>query len=92
MGRGGNSAQPNGLRDVDAALLAETLCIEEKRIVARDNTILFGKSPPATLARAHYVKANVKVRQYPDGSLALFRGPDRLARYGAAADQPATSD
>jgi hypothetical protein len=45
---------------------------------------------PASQARAHYVKANVKVRQYPDGSLAVFHGPRRLARYGAASDQLAT--
>ena len=25
--------------------------------------------------RAHYVKAQVKVRQYPDGTLAVFHGP-----------------
>jgi len=78
---------------VDPALLAETLCIEEERIVARDNTVVFGNRRlqlPASQARAHYVKANVKVRQYPDGSLAVFHGPRRLARYGAASDQPAT--
>jgi transposase len=34
-------------------------------------------------ARAHYVKANVKVREYPDGTLAVFHGPRRLARYSA---------
>ena len=78
---------------VDPALLAETLCIEEERIVARDNTVAFGNRRlqlPASQARAHYVKANVKVRQYPDGSLAVFHGPRRLARYGATSDQPAT--
>ena len=78
---------------VDPALLAETLCIEEERIVARDNTVVFGNRRlqlPASQARAHYVKANVKVRQYPDGSLAVFHGPRRLARYGATSDQPAT--
>ena len=78
---------------VDPALLAETLCIEEERIVARDNTVAFGNRRlqlPAGQARAHYVKANVKVRQYPDGSLAVFHGPRRLARYGATSDQPAT--
>ena len=78
---------------VDPALLAETLCIEEERIVARDNTVVFGARRlqlPASQARAHYVKARVKVRQYPDGSLAVFHGPRPLARYRAASDQPAT--
>src|SRR6266576_7251078 len=32
--------------------------------------------------RAHYVKARVKVRQYM-GSLAVFHGPRRIARYSA---------
>ena len=27
--------------------------------------------------RHHYVKATVKVRQYPDGTLAIFHGPRR---------------
>ena len=39
---------------------------------------------PQSPARAHYVKARVKVRQYPDGTLAVFHGPRRLARYDAA--------
>ncbi len=34
--------------------------------------------------RAHYVKARVKVRDYPDGSLAILHGPRCLARYDAA--------
>ncbi len=70
----------------DPALLAETLCIEEKRIVARDNTVVYGRRHlqlPASPSRAHYVKATVKVREYPDGTLAVFHGPRRLARYNA---------
>ena len=52
----------------DPALLAETLCIEEERVVAprqhrrlRDRRLQLPQSP----ARAHYVKARCKVRQYP---------------------------
>ncbi len=33
--------------------------------------------------RRHYVKARVKVRQYPDGALAVFHGPRAIARYEA---------
>jgi hypothetical protein len=33
--------------------------------------------------RAHYVKARVKLREYPDGALAVFHGPRRIARYSA---------
>ena len=34
-------------------------------------------------ARAHFVKATVKVRHYPDRTLAVFHGPRRLACYAA---------
>ena len=76
----------SGFVPVDPALLAEVLCIEEERVVARDNTIAYAglrlQLPPSP-ARAHFVKASVKVRHYPDGSLAVFHGPRRLARYDA---------
>src|SRR5271169_2250204 len=42
---------------------------------------------PQSPLRAHYVKANVKVREYPDGTLAVFHGPRRLARYTAQGEQ-----
>jgi len=70
----------------DPALLAETLCIEEERVVARDNTVTYDSRRlqlPASRARAHYVKARVKVREYPDGTLAVFHGPRRIAHYTA---------
>jgi hypothetical protein len=84
-------AKPAALADnafvaADAALLAETLCIEEERVVARDNTVAYGSRRlqlPASKARAHYVKARIKVREYPDGTLAVFHGPRRIARYTA---------
>src|SRR6478672_10274894 len=67
-----------------AARLAEILCIEEERIVARDNTVAYEGvrlQLPESRARAHYVKARVKVREYPHGGLAVFHGPRLLARY-----------
>jgi len=70
----------------DPGQLAEILCVEETRIVARDNTVSFeGMSLqlPQSSARAHFVKATVKVRRYPDSSLAVFHGPRLLARYDA---------
>jgi transposase len=70
----------------DAARLAEILCIEEERVVARDNTVAYAGlrlQLPSSRQRAHYVKATVKVRQYPDDTLAVFHGPRLLARYGA---------
>ena len=70
----------------DPASLADILCIEDERVVARDNTVAYdGRclQLPNSPARAHYVKASVKVREYPDGALAVFHGPRCLARYTA---------
>jgi transposase len=70
----------------DPAILREILCIEEERVVARDNTVAYDGlrlQLPESRARAHYVKARVKVRHYPNGDLAVFHGPRRLARYDA---------
>ena len=68
----------------DPAGLLDILCIEEERIVARDNTVAYARLKlqlPQSRARPHYVKARVKVRQHPDGTLAVFHGPRLLARY-----------
>jgi len=70
----------------DAAVLAETLCVQEERIVARDNTVSFGRLKlqlPESPLRPHFVKARVRVHQYPHGALAVFHGPRCLARYNA---------
>jgi winged helix-turn helix protein len=70
----------------DPGLLAETLCIEEERVVGRDNTVAYRTlrlQLPESRMRAHYVKARVKVRDYPDGTLSIFHGPRCLARYAA---------
>jgi transposase len=69
---------------VDAAVLRETLCSEDERVVGRDNTVAYEGlrlQLPQSRTRSHYVKARVKVREYPDGTLAIFHGPRRLARY-----------
>jgi transposase len=66
--------------------LREILCIQEERQVDRDNTVWWRRMklqiPPSPL-RAHFVKARVKVRQYHDGSHAVFHGPRCLGRYDA---------
>ena len=70
----------------DPAVLRETLCVQEERIVARDNTVAYERlrlQLPQSPARAHYVKARVKVHEYPNGALAVFHGPRLLARYDA---------
>src|SRR5947207_3450980 len=77
----------------DAAILRETLCVQEERIVARDNTVSFERLKlqlPASPLRAHYVKAKVRVHQYPDGTLAVFHGPRPIARYTSQGEIIAT--
>jgi transposase len=68
----------------DTSALAEILCVEEERIVARDNTVGFGRlrlQLPPSPSRHHFVKARVRVRRYPDGTLAVAHGPRVIARY-----------
>lgn len=64
----------------------EALCIQDDRRVGNDNTIAWRKLrlqiPPGPI-RQHYVRAMVRVHEYPDGQLAIFHGPHRLADYRA---------
>jgi transposase len=67
--------------------LGEILCVQEERQVGNDNCVSFNRLKlqiPASPLRAHFVKARVKVRQYPDGTYAVFHGQRRLGRYDAA--------
>jgi len=62
--------------------LDDILCIHEERTLAGDNAVRYkGRSLqiPEDRHRHHYVPAKVRVRQYPDGHLAVFHGPRRLA-------------
>jgi hypothetical protein len=64
--------------------LADILCVQEERVVAKDNTVHYqGKrlQLPPDPYRFHYVKVLVRVHAYPDASLAVFHGPRCLARY-----------
>jgi hypothetical protein len=64
----------------------ETLCIQDTRVVANDNTIAWNGRRlqiPASRLRPHFVKATVRVHEYPDGTISVFLGPNRLARYTA---------
>lgn len=79
-------AAPADAGSPDPGQLAETLCVEVERVVARDNTVAYDGlrlQLPKSPVRVHFVKATVKVRHYPDGSLAVFHRPRRLARYDA---------
>ena len=65
----------------------EALCIQEERRVGNDNTVAWRRLrlqiPPSPI-RSHYVRAMVRVHEYPDGRLAIYHGPHRLADYTAA--------
>ena len=54
--------------------------------MGNDNTVKWERLslqlPPSRL-RPHFVKATVRVHEYPDGRLAVFWGPHRLADYTA---------
>jgi hypothetical protein len=66
--------------------LAEILCVQEERVVAKDNTVRYQGTIlqiPQNPHRFHYVKVTVRVHAYPDGTLAVFHGPRCLARYHA---------
>jgi transposase len=67
--------------------LASILCVQEERVVGRDNTVRYAGlvlQIPESRHRHHYVKARVRVHEHEDGTLALFHGPRCLARYDAA--------
>ncbi len=66
--------------------VTDILCRQEERIVGNDNTVRYNGlclQLPKSPARAHFVKAKVRVHEYPDGTLAVFHGPRRLASYSA---------
>jgi transposase len=65
-------------------LWRDVLCVQEERRVGNDNCVRWrGQSfqiPPSPL-RPHFVRATVRVHEYPDGGVALFKGPQRLADF-----------
>ncbi len=69
-----------------AAGLRDILCIKHERVVGRDNCVRYdGRilQIPEQRHRHHFVKVTVQVHEYPDGTMALFHGPRRLAGYTA---------
>lgn len=62
----------------------EVLCRRETRQVGNDNTVKWrGRQlqiPPSRL-RPHFVRAKVRLHEYPDGAVALFWGPHRIADF-----------
>jgi transposase len=68
----------------------ETLCVIEERTVGNDNTIAWNGRRlqlPESRLRPHFVKAVVRVHAYPDGTVSVFLGPHRLARFAANGQQ-----
>ncbi len=82
------AAEQNGSAFVadTAQAWRDVLCIQEERVVGNDNTVKWKRLslqiPPSPL-RPHFVRAKVRVLEYPDGRLAVFWGPHRLADYDA---------
>jgi transposase len=73
---------------VPDVLWRDVLCIQEQRRVGNDNCISWqGRQlqiPPTPL-RPHLVRAKVRIHDYPDGTVAIFKGPLRLASFPPAA-------
>ena len=78
--------------------LADILCEHHERTVNRDHCVSFrGRrlQIPAQAHRRHFIKARVRVHRYPDGRLAVFHGPRKLADYtldGALAAETIDAD
>ncbi len=70
--------------------LDDILCEQYERIVSNDNCVSFeglSLQIPADKYRCHYVRAKVRVHRYPDGRLAIFHGPGKLAGYDSEGNQ-----
>lgn len=64
--------------------LDDVLCEQYSRTVGRDNCISFERLTlqiPANDYRCNYIKARVRIHRYLDGTLAIFHGPRKLAKY-----------
>jgi len=73
-----------------AGNLKDTLCAHADRVVGNDNTVRYKRLTlqiPADRHRHHYVKATVRVHEYPDATLAIYSGPRELATYDAKGSQ-----
>lgn len=67
-----------------AAQWRDLLCVQETRQVGNDNTVRWqGRSLqiPKSRLRPHFARATVRLHEYPDGAIALFWGPHRIADF-----------
>lgn len=62
----------------------EVLCVQDTRQAGPDNTVRWkGKTlqiPPSPW-RAHYVRASIRISEYPCGRIVLHHGPRRIASF-----------
>src|ERR1700712_2276823 len=68
----------------------EALCVIEERTVANDNTIAWNGRRlqlPESRLTPHFVRTVVRVHAYSDGTVSVFLGPHRLARFDANGQQ-----
>jgi hypothetical protein len=64
--------------------LRDIMAFEEDRVVGNDNTISYKNMTLqlcATKYRNHYVRTTVLVKEYPDGLIDVWYGPNRIATY-----------
>jgi transposase len=69
----------------------EVLCLQEARQVGNDNTVHWrGRvlQIPKSPLRPHFARASVRLHEYPDGAVALFWGPHRVADFPPPAAAP----
>jgi transposase len=69
----------------------EVLCLQETRQVGNDNTVRWkGRSLqiPKSPLRPHFARASVRLHEYPDGAIALFWGPHRIADFPPPTAEP----
>jgi hypothetical protein len=62
----------------------KVLCRQESRQVGNDNCVRWRGLPlqiPPSRLRPHFMRAKVRLHEYPDGAVALFWGPHRTADF-----------
>jgi len=69
---------------VPESVWSDVLCVQDTRQAGPDNTVRWkGRTlqiPPSPW-RAHYVRASIRVCEYPDGRITLHHGPRRIADF-----------
>lgn len=68
------------------AQIDDILCEHYDRTVARNNCVAFERLSlqiPQDAYRCNYINVKIRVHRYPDGSLAIFHGPRKLASYSS---------